>query len=79
MLNRYNTGQCGKRLAVFGKSESLRKGEPNSLIEAVRRNSSGRKYTALLKTMGSCFLKDSPQLLGLKREKSGVAATRLFT
>jgi hypothetical protein len=29
--------------------------------------------------MGSCFLKDFPQLLGLKREKGGVAATRLFT
>jgi hypothetical protein len=29
--------------------------------------------------MGSCFLKNSPELLGLKREKGGVAATRLFT
>jgi hypothetical protein len=36
MLNRYGTGQSGKRLAIFGKSESHRKGEPNSLIEAVR-------------------------------------------
>jgi hypothetical protein len=36
MLNRYSTGQSGKRLAIFGKSESFRKGEPNSLIEAVR-------------------------------------------
>jgi hypothetical protein len=29
--------------------------------------------------MRSCFLKDYPQLLGLKREKGGVAATRPFT
>jgi hypothetical protein len=36
MLNRHSAGQSGKRLAIFGKSESLRKGEPNSLIEAVR-------------------------------------------
>jgi hypothetical protein len=79
MLNRYSTGQSSKRLAIFGKSKSLRKGEPDSLIEAMRGNPSGRKYAALLKTMGSCFLKDPPQLLGLKREKSGVAATRLFT
>jgi hypothetical protein len=79
MFNRYSTGQSSKRLAIFGKSESLRKGEPDTLIEAVRWNSSGREYAALLKTMGSCFLKDFPQLFGLKGEKSGVAATRLFT
>jgi len=36
MLNRYSTGQSRKRLAIFGESESLRKGEPNSLIESVR-------------------------------------------
>jgi hypothetical protein len=36
MLNRNSTGQGGKWLSIFGKSESLRKGEPNSLIEAVR-------------------------------------------
>jgi hypothetical protein len=29
--------------------------------------------------MGSCFLKNFPQLLGLKREKGGVASARLFT
>jgi hypothetical protein len=29
--------------------------------------------------MGSCLLKEFSQLLGLKREKGGVAATRLFT
>jgi hypothetical protein len=36
MLNWYSTGQSRKRIAIFGKSESLRKGKPNSLIEAVR-------------------------------------------
>ena len=36
MLNRYSTGQSSKRLAIFRKSESLRKGEPDSLIEAMR-------------------------------------------
>jgi hypothetical protein len=36
MLNRYSTGQSGKRLAIFRKSEPLRKGQPDSLIEAVR-------------------------------------------
>jgi hypothetical protein len=29
--------------------------------------------------MRSCFLKNSSELLGLKGEKGGVAATRLFT
>jgi hypothetical protein len=29
--------------------------------------------------MGSCFFKDFPQLLGLKGEKGGVTAARLFT
>jgi len=79
MLNRYSTGQSSKRFAIFGKSESLRKCKPDSLIEAVCWNPSGREYAALLKTMGSCFLKDSLQLLGLKGKKGGVTATRLFT
>jgi len=36
IMNRHSTGQGRKRLAIPGKSESLRQSEPDSLIEAVR-------------------------------------------
>jgi hypothetical protein len=63
VLDRDCAGEGGERFAIFGKTKALCQGNPDSLMEAMGRDSRLGQRPALPKPVPTSLFKNLPQLI----------------